>query len=131
MVGRFAVGMVAVRLGNRRLVRYGLLVAVVGAVLFSLEDVPVSLSLGGLILMGLGCAPVFPSLMHETTRRFDPGTARTVVGRQVAFAYVGASLGPAGLGLLGATFGLATILPTIVVGLVVLLMLSVWLDRVT
>jgi len=131
MVGRFAVGMVAVRLGNRKLVRWGLLIAMAGAVLFSLDGLPAPLSLGGLILMGLGCAPVFPSLMHETMRRFDPATARTVVGRQVAFAYVGASLGPAGLGLLGATFGLASIMPTIVVGLVLLLLLSVWLDRVT
>ena len=131
MVGRFAVGLVAVRLGNRKLVRYGLLVAMAGAVLFSLDGLPAPLSLGGLILMGLGCAPIYPSLMHETTHRFDPGTARIVVGRQVAFAYVGASLGPAGLGLLGATFGLASIMPTIVVGLVLLLLLSVWLDRVT
>ena len=131
MVGRFAVGLVAVRLGNRKLVRYGLLAATAGAVLFSLDGLSAPMSLGGLILMGLGCAPVYPSLMHETTRRFDPVTARTVVGRQVAFAYVGASLGPAGLGLLGATFGLASIMPTIVVGLVLLSLLNGWLDRVT
>ncbi len=131
MLGRFAVGLVAVRLGNRKLVRYGLLVAIAGAVLFSLDVLPALTSLGGLILMGLGCAPIYPSLMHETTRRFDPDTARTVVGRQVAFAYVGASLGPAGLGLLGAAFGLASIMPTIVVGLVLLSLLNGWLDRVT
>jgi predicted MFS family arabinose efflux permease len=112
-------------------VRYGLLVALAGAVLFSLDGLAAASSLGGLILMGLGCAPIYPSLMHETTRRFDPDTARTVVGRQVAFAYVGASLGPAGLGLLGARFGLGCIMPTIVVGLVALLLLSWWLDRVT
>ncbi len=131
MVGRFAVGLVAVRLGNRKLVRSGLLVALTGAMLFSLDGLAAALSLGGLILMGLGCAPIYPSLMHETTRRFDPDTARTVVGRQVAFAYVGASLGPAGLGLLGAKFGLGSIMPAIVVGLVALLLLSWWLDRVT
>jgi fucose permease len=131
MVGRFAVGLVALRLGNRKLVRYGLLVALAGAVLFSLDGLAAASSLGGLILMGLGCAPIYPSLMHETTLRFDPDTARTVVGRQVAFAYVGASLGPAGLGLLGARFGLGSIMPTVVVGLVLLLLLSWWLDRVT
>ncbi len=130
-VGRFAVGLVAVRLSNRRLVRYGLVMAMAGALLFSLDGLPGALSLAGLILMGLGCAPVYPSLMHETTRRFDADTARTVVGRQVAFAYVGASLGPAGLGLLGAAFGLATIMPAVVLGLAVLLLLSWWLDRVT
>ena len=131
MAGRFAVGLVAVRLGNRRLVRIGLLMAGAGALLFSLDGVPAPLSLAGLLLLGLGCAPVYPSLMHETMRRFDAGTARKVVGRQVAFAYVGGAVGPASLGLLGAQWGLAAIMPAVLVAVVVLLLLSAVLDRVT
>ena len=69
--------------------------------------------------------------MHETTRRFDADTARTVVGRQVAFACLGASLGPAGLGLLGAAFGLAIIMPVVALALVVLLLLCWCLDQVS
>ena len=59
-----------------------------------------------LMLLGLGCAPIYPSLMHEATRRFDADTARRVIGRQVAFAYLGCATGPAALGLLGAWAGL-------------------------
>ena len=130
MGGRFAVGLVAGRLGNRRLVRLGLLVALAGAAVFSISGLPAPLSLLGLVLLGLGCAPVYPGLMHETTRRFDPATARKVVGRQVAFAYVGGAMGPATLGLLGAQWGLAAIMP--VVGLALLLLLLTGrLDRVT
>ena len=131
MVGRFAVGVIAVRLGNRRLVRLGLLFATVGATLFSLDALPHLLSLAGLILLGLGCAPVYPSLMHETTRRFDTDMARIVVSRQVGFAYIGASLGPACLGLLGAALGLGTIMPAVMLSLVLLYLLCGWLDRVT
>ena len=131
MLGRFAVGLVAVRWGNRKLVRVGLVTALAGAVLFSLDGVPGPLSLAGLILMGLGCAPVYPSLMHETTQRFDAETARKVIGRQVAFACLGASLGPAGLGLLGAAFGLAVIMPAVFLALVFLLVLNWCLNRVT
>ncbi len=131
MAGRFAVGLVAVRLGNRRLVRIGLVMAGAGALLFSLDGVPAPLSLAGLLLLGLGCAPVYPSLMHETMRRFDAGMARKVVGRQVAFAYVGGAVGPASLGLLGAQWGLAAIMPAVLVAVVLLLLLSALLDRVT
>ena len=131
MVGRFAVGVIAGQLGNRRLVRRGLLVALVGATLFSLDALPGALSLAGLVLLGLGCAPVYPSLMHETTRRFDADTARAVVSRQVGFAYLGAALGPAALGLLGAGLGLGTIMPAVMLALVLLYLLNGWLDRVS
>ena len=131
MGGRFAVGLVAARLGNRRLVRLGLLVAMAGALVFSVKGLPAPLSLAGLVLLGLGCAPIYPSLMHETTRRFDAVTARHVVGRQVAFAYVGGAIGPATLGLLGAQWGLSVIMPVVLLAVLLLLLLSWQLDRVT
>ena len=131
MVGRFAIGLVAARIGNRRLVRIGLVTAACGAGLFSVGGLPHAVSLFALVLLGLGCAPVFPSLMHETARRFDAATARTVVGRQVAFAYMGAALGPASLGLLGAAWGLGAIMPAVCVALLLLLLLAWLLDRVT
>jgi fucose permease len=131
MGGRFAIGLVAARLGNRRLVRLGVLTAMVGALVFATKGLPDMVSLAGLVLLGLGCAPIYPSLMHETTRRFDAATARKVVGRQVAFAYVGGAIGPACLGLLGAYAGLVAIMPAVLLGLFLLLFLSAWLDRVT
>ncbi|MEO7937638.1 MAG: MFS transporter [Burkholderiaceae bacterium] len=131
MAGRFAVGVVAERMGNRRLVRAGLAIAVLGAVLFAMGPLPEALSLLGLVLLGLGCAPIYPSLMHETSRRFDADTARRVIGRQVAFSYLGCALGPAALGLLAGRWGLWTIMPTVVLGLLLMLWMSWRLDRVT
>ena len=131
MVGRFATGLVAARWGNRKLVRAGLMTAVAGAALFSADGLPDMVSLAGLVLLGLGCAPVYPSLMHETTRRFDAGTARQVIGRQVGFACMGGAVGPALLGLLGAYWGLGAIMPLVMAALVLLLLLCWSLDRVT
>jgi fucose permease len=122
---------VSARLGNRRLVRLGVLVAMAGALLFAWPGLPPLLSLAGLVLLGLGCAPIYPSLMHETTRRFDAATARRVVGRQVAFGSGGGALGPAALGLVGAQLGLGAIMPAVLLALALLLALSAWLDRVT
>lgn len=131
MAGRFAVGLVALRLGNRVLVRAGIVTALVGAALFALPGLADLAARAGLVLLGLGCAPIYPSLMHEATRRFDADTARRVIGRQVAFAYVGCALGPAALGLLGAWLGLWAIMPAVCLSLLLLLWMTMRLDRVT
>lgn len=131
MAGRFAIGTVSARWSNRSIVQGGLVMALAGAILFAVPGLPVVLSLPGLLLMGLGLAPIYPSLMHETTRRFDAATARKVVGRQVAFASLGAALGPAALGVLGAWLGLVVVMPAVVLALVTLIVLSRWVDRVT
>jgi fucose permease len=131
MGGRFATGLVAAWLGNRRLVRLGLGCALVGALVFAIPGLPAPIALAGLVLLGAGCAPVYPGLMHETTRRFDAATARRVVGRQVAFAYIGGAIGPATLGLLGAQWGLVAIMPVVVLAIALLLAMVWQLDRVT
>ena len=95
-------GLVSNRLGNRKLVQLGICLAAVGATVFALPQVFGPLASIGLVLMGLGCAPIFPSLMHETARRFPPDVARTVIGRQMSLAYVGGSVVPAAFGLVGA-----------------------------
>jgi fucose permease len=119
--GRFGVGLVADRLGNRRLVRLGIALAIVGAALFAVPGLPSALSLAGLVLMGLGCAPVFPSLMHETARRFPSELARTVIGRQMTASYIGGSVIPAAFGLLAGWIGLSAVMPV-----VVLLLITLW-----
>ena len=131
MLGRFATGLLTLRLGNRPLVRLGIAVASVGAVLFGLGAFSAPLSLAGLILLGLGCAPIYPCLMHETARRFDAATAAKVIARQVGFAYVGAAVIPAGLGYLAATAGLGAIMPAVLAALLLLLLMSEALNRIT
>ena len=130
-VGRFAVGLVANRIGNRRLVRLGIVVAMAGALLFALPGIFGALSPVGLVIMGLGCAPIFPSLMHETARRFPPEVVRQLIGRQMTCAYAGSSVVPAAFGLMAAWAGLQTVMPVVVVLLLVLLLVTSRLDRLT
>ena len=135
MAGRFAIGLVSARWGNRRLVRYGLMVALLGALLVivgtSVVGLPTWLALAGLVLLGLGCAPIYPSLMHEAARRFDAATAQRVIGRQVGTAYVGCMVVPAALGLVGAHAGVGLIMPLIAAFVLALLACATWLDRMT
>ena len=129
-VGRFGVGLVAHRLSNRQWVQWGIGLAVLGASLFALP-LPSPFGFAGLALMGLGCAPIFPSLMHETARRFPHELARTLVGRQMVFAYAGGSVLPAGLGLIATWFGLSWVMPCVLLLLISLFLATRWLDRMT
>ena len=130
MGGRVLVGFVSERIGNRRLIRCGLGLAIVAIVLLMFPGSAV-LSLAGLSLLGLGCAPVYPSLMHETPRRFDPQTTIKVIGWQVAAANIGGAIIPAAFGVLAARLGLEAVFPAVSFFIVLMLLLSIQLDRVT
>ena len=130
MGGRVLIGFVSERVGNRRLIRIGLCVAMVAIVLLMIPGWP-PLAFGGLALLGLGCAPVYPSLMHETPRRFDPLTTVKVIGWQVAAANIGGAILPAAFGVLAARLGLEAVFPAIACFIVAMLVLSIQLDRVT
>lgn len=130
MGGRVLIGFVSNRLGNRRLIRMGLFVAIAGLALLLIPGVP-ALALLGLGLFGFGCAPVYPGLMHETPRRFDAVTARKVIGWQVAAAGTGAAVMPAVFGVIAAHFGMEAVFPVIFALAVLLLVLNIRLDRMT
>jgi fucose permease len=129
--GRFAVGLVANKLGNRKLVQLGVCTAMLGAALFAAHGWVGDVSLAGLVLMGLGCAPIFPSLMHEAAKRFPEDVAAKVISRQMIAAYAGFSVIPGAFGLLATWLGLGVIMPVVVVLLMGLLAVTTWLDRLT
>ena len=59
-----------------------------------------SLSLTGLILIGLGCAPVYPCVIHSTPAHFGADKSQAIIGIQMACAYVGTCLMPPVFGLI-------------------------------
>ena len=130
MGGRMAVGFVVNRWGNRRLVTLGLSLALVGAVLFFIPNVPF-LPLIGLILLGLGFAPVFPCLMHETPRRFTAEAAPVVIGRQVGAAYLGGAFLPALIGWTMAHTTLEALAPALMLAIAAMLVFIARLNKVS
>lgn len=119
MVGRFMSGFVAVRLGNRGLIRLGLIVVSGGLLVMFVAEEVMFLRLG-MILMGLGLAPLYPAMMHETPRRFKEDLATRLIGYQVGIAYGGGMIITAGLGFLFNVFDLSIFYP-LVLGVVVLM----------
>lgn len=106
--GRFLCGFVADRLGDRRLIRIGTLTALAGALLILLPLRANLPALAGLIVVGLGCAPVYPSIIHSTPDNFGRENSQAVIGIQMASAYIGSTFMPPIFGLLAAhvTIGL-------------------------
>lgn len=64
----------------------------------------------GLLLIGLGCAPIYPTIIHETPQNFGVTNLQAVIGLQMATAYVGSTLAPPLFGVLSSSFGVASYL---------------------
>ena len=103
-VGRFLNGFLSSHFKAKNLVRGGVAMILLGIILMFLPF-PI-LSLAGLMIIGLGCAPIYPTLLHETPRRFGAENSATLMGLQMATAYVGLTLMPPLLGVVVGRFGL-------------------------
>ena len=130
MIGRFALGAFGERIHNRQQVRFGVALAMLGAFVFWFCGAT-ALGAIGLGLMGLGSAPLFPALMHETTRRFDSAWAPRMVARQMTGAYLAGALMPLAYAALVAQVGVKAIIPTAIALQAVLATCVYALDRVT
>ncbi len=92
-IGRAASGFITARVNDDQMVNLGLAIVCVGVVLMLL---PVGLypKLAGLVLVGLGCAPIYPCMIHATPAHFGAENSQNVIGLQMASAYVGTTLMP-------------------------------------
>ena len=90
-VGRFLAGFITDMLGNKMMVRIGQVIAFLGTI-FMLLPLGNLTALVGLILVGLGCAPIYPSLLHETPNNFGTDISQSIMGMQMASAYIGTTL---------------------------------------
>lgn len=105
--GRFLIGCVANRLGNRRQIRLSMMLSFTGALLLTVPG-PAALILCAVGLIGFAFASFYPAMMHAAPERFDDVTAATVIGYQGGAAMLGAAVIPAAFGYLAArtTFAL-------------------------
>ena len=98
-VGRFLNGFLMMRFQDDQMIRAGQSVIIAGIVILLLPFGKVT-AVGGLILIGLGCAPVYPCIIHSTPANFGADRSQALIGVQMASAYVGSCLMPPVFGLL-------------------------------
>lgn len=121
-VGRLITGFVTLKVSNRTLIRAGQITAIAGAVLLLLPVHPY-LSLIGLIVIGLGLAPIFPCMLHETPARFGKSQSSRIMGYQMAVAYTGTTILPPLFGIVAAKFSIG-LFPVVILMFAVIMMLS-------
>lgn len=121
-IGRFITGFITFKMTNRTLIRMGQLIALAGVILLILP-LPQAFSLVGFVLIGLGLAPIFPCMLHETPTRFGKRHSQTIMGYQMAVAYTGSTFIPPILGFI-ASHSTIGIFPFCIVVFVAAMLLS-------
>ena len=107
--GRAISGFLTYKLNDTQMVRLGSAVIGVG-ILVMLLPIGIFASIAGLILIGLGCAPVYPCIIHSTPAHFGAENSQAIIGVQMASAYVGILTLPPLFGLI-ANYVTVTLLP--------------------
>lgn len=97
-VGRAVSGLLTIKLNDTQMIRLGQSVIALGSAIM-LFPFGQTFSLVGFILVGLGCAPIYPCVIHATPARFGAENSQAVIGVQMASAYIGTSLMPPLFGL--------------------------------
>ena len=117
--GRFLSGFVTMKVCDRDMVRLGSGVILLG-ILALLLPLGEGGALAGLLLVGFGCAPVYPCILHSTPEHFGAERSQAVIGVQMASAYVGTCLAPPVFGFLAQRTG-AGLMPWYLLAILVLM----------
>jgi len=116
--GRFISGFLTMFLTNRQMVRLGQGLIVFGIIILLLPFDKILL-LPGFFIIGLGCAPIYPSLLHETPRNFGSEKSQAIMGIQMASAYIGTTFMPPIFGQITSFFGF-NVFPLFIGGILLL-----------
>lgn len=100
-VGRFIGGFIMNKLGDRKMIILGTCILSCGILSLVIPVQNLTVSLAGFVIIGLGCAPIYPCIIHSTPSNFGAENSGAIIGIQMASAYVGSTFIPPLFGLLG------------------------------
>ncbi len=98
-IGRGISGFITFKLNDEQMIRLGQVFVGLGAITILLPF-SATVSFIGFILVGLGCAPIYPSIIHSTPEHFGAENSQAIIGIQMAFAYIGSCLMPPLFGII-------------------------------
>lgn len=98
-VGRFLSGFLTARINDINMIRLGQGIITAGVVVMLLPFGEM-VSMAGLLMIGLGCAPVYPCVIHSTPDHFGEENSQAIIGVQMASAYVGICIMPPLFGII-------------------------------
>lgn len=98
-IGRAISGFITMKLKDAQMIRLGQGISAMGIIILLLP-LGEYVALLGLIMIGLGCAPIYPCIIHSTPAHFGADKSQAIIGVQMASAYVGTLLMPPLFGLI-------------------------------
>ena len=104
-VGRFFGGFITEKMGDRKMIITGTCILAAGIVLILIPTEYYVVSLIGFVVIGLGCAPIYPCIIHSTPDNFGTENSGSIIGIQMASAYVGSTFMPTLFGVIGNALG--------------------------
>lgn len=116
--GRVVSGFLTLRLSDTRMIRLGQLLLLLGVLLLLLPAD--ACAVAGLLLAGLGCAPIYPCIIHATPAHFGEERSQAIIGVEMAAAYIGTMLMPPLFGVLAGRIAV-TLLPLYLLALLALM----------
>ena len=119
-VGRFIGGFIMNRLGDRKMIILGTCILFCGILALLVPGANSNVSLAGFVIIGLGCAPIYPCIIHSTPGNFGAENSGAIIGIQMASAYVGSTFIPPLFGLLGKAISFR-ILPVFLIAFLILM----------
>ena len=117
--GRFISGFLTYRLSDENMIRLGQGILAAGVVIMLLPFGEMG-AIGGLLLIGLGCAPIYPCVIHSTPAHFGEENSQAIIGVQMASAYAGVLLMPPLFGLIANHISIA-LMPVYLAAILVLM----------
>ncbi len=104
-LGRFISGFITEKLGDRKMIILGSTILAFGIILLIIPTTSYLISVISFIIIGLGCGPIYPCIIHSTPNNFGKENSGAIIGIQMASAYLGSTFIPPLFGLLGNFIG--------------------------
>ena len=128
-IGRFISGFMSSKFNDKKMIIIGISILATGVTLLFIPFKYFAYI--GLILMGLGCAPIYPSIIHFTPILFGEEKSQAIIGVEMAFAYIGCLLMPPLFGFIANYISVSLFPLYLLILLIVLILMNYLLNKKT
>ena len=104
-LGRFISGFVTEKIGDRKMIIIGACIVLLGIIVLIIPAKSYIVSIAAFVVIGFGCAPIYPCIIHSTPGNFGAENSGAIIGIQMASAYVGSTFMPPLFGLMSNSLG--------------------------
>lgn len=122
-IGRFVSGLLSNKISTWKRIGIGSVI-LAPAIAIMLLPLPGAVTVVGLFLVGLGNGSIYPNMIHLTPHNFGKEVSQSIMGSQIAFAYIGVMLAPPAVSLISGLFGIK-IYPVLLAVLYVVMVIAI------